>query len=268
MSRRRSAPIRLAVAIALLSGSAVAIAQNLGGAVPGDAAHRALVTAARGEQTRAQGVLRAAEARVRAGYKAQPELLAAEKAQKDAQVEFEACKKPVIAKLGDDPEYKQEKQTQDDLEAKIQAEHAKAVAAQPETTRPAELPKDRKPDDDKTVTAEKESLNVPVPTDAGVVAAVDKANQRGKLRELEAAAIAKDPNTTAAQAKVQAADDKLKALQLEYRAVLLNDPDYKGALDQVNAARARVIEAGGADTGGDNGGYGGNGGYGNGGYAR
>ena len=114
------------------------------------------------------------------------------------------------------------------------------------------------------MTSQQESLGVPVPTDAGVVAAVDKASQRSKLREMEEAAVAKDPNATAAQTKLSAATEKLKAMQLEFQAVLLNDPEYKGALDQVNAARARMIEAGGADTG--NNGYGNNGN--NGAYAR
>ena len=209
---------------------------------------------------RHKGALDAAEKRIRASYKAEPELLAAETDLKAAQAELEATKGPIVAKLQDTPEYKQEKQAEDDYEAKIQAEHAKAVAAQPDTTKPAPLPKDRDPTDDKTLTAEKESLNVPVPTDAAVVAAVDKANQRNKLRDMEEAAIAKDPKASQAQLKVDSATQKLKQMQLEYKAALLNDPEYKGALDQVQSARARVQAAAGSDVGATNGnGYGGNG---------
>lgn len=221
---------------------------NTGSVNNASEAQRAATNVQRADLNRALGSLKAAQARVGADFKAAPELFQAENDLEAAQAEFEAAQKPILDKLGDDPTYKAEKAKSDEAEAKIQQEHQKAVEADPASTKPTSpLPKDHDPTDNSTVTAEKERLNVPVPTDAQLVAAVDKAQQRSKLRELQEAAIAADPAASAAAKKVDAAYDTLKQLNLKYRAELLNNPEYKAALDQVHSARARVQQAAGSN---------------------
>lgn len=225
-------------------------------------AQRSATNSERSDLNAAIASLKAAQERVSADFKAAPELFQAEADFEAAQAEFDAASKPILDKLSDDPQYKDEKAKQDEFEAKIQQEHQKAVEADPASTKPTSpLPKDRDPTDNSTVTAETERLNVPVPTDAQLVAAVDKAQQRTKLRELQEAAIAKDPKASEAAAKLKAANEKLRQLALTHRAELLNNPEYKAALDRVHSARASVQRAANANYGGagGNGTYNGNG---------
>ena len=248
----RFALLALALAVApVASGQFVGTNQPVNtGSVNNNAseAQRSATNVARADLNRTLGSLQAAQERVKADFKAAPELFKAEKDLEAAQDELEAAQKPIMDKLTDDPTYKAEKAKSDEAEAKIQQEHQKSVEADPASTKPASpLPKDHDPTDNSTVTAEKERLNVPVPSDAQLVAAVDKASQRSKLRQLQEAAIAADPTASAAAKKVDAAYDTLKQLNLKYRAELLNNPEYKAALDSVHAARAHVQQAAGSN---------------------
>lgn len=249
VARARSV-VRVALLLASLAAVPVASAQyGADGSVnQASQAQRSATNVARADLNRALGALKAAQERAGATFKAAPELWQAEDELETAQKELEEAQKPVLDKLTDDPQYKAEKAKQDEAEAKIRQEFQKAVEADPASTKPTSpLPKDHDPTDKSTVTAETERLNVPVPSDAQIAAATDKAIQRNKLRELQDAAIAADPKAAAAAAKVDAAVEKLKRLQLTHRAELLNNPEYKAALDQVHAARSRVQQAAGAN---------------------
>ena len=99
------------------------------------------------------------------------------------------------------------------------------------------------PQDDVSVQKEETSLNVPVPTDGQVVAATDKLDIKSRRREIEQQALAADPTTSQASARIDAATAKLKQLRAALDAKMLNDPEYKAARDQLATARAELTRA-------------------------
>lgn len=179
-----------------------------------DAARRAAVSAAQGEVDRAQALMQAAATRIRAAWKANPELLAAEKDLAAKQAAFDAAKAPVVAKLQQDPSYAQMK------EAAAKAEREVAVAR---GDRPATQPA--------------------APSADVVDAAKDKLEVKSALSNLEDKAVAADPEASKAKADLDAARDRMQVLQAQFRAVLLNDPEYKAAHDQLASARSRLTAA-------------------------
>ena len=74
-------------------------------------------------------------------------------------------------------------------------------------------------------------------------AASEKLQAKTNLRNVVDTAVSNDPNAAKAQAKLNAAEEANKLLQLQFDAALKNDPDYRAALDQAQAARARVAQA-------------------------
>lgn len=252
-------PFRAAIATAatLILTAHGALAQvtpnvdsGVGGVNPVAAAQRSGANAAKADLDRALGGLRAAQERVQADFKAAPELWQAESDLEAAQAELDLAQKPVLDRLTDSPEYKDEWKKQQEHEATIQREFQKSVAADPASTKPADTtPATADPTDNISVTAERERLNVPVPSDAQIAAATDKAVQRNKLRQLQEAAIKADPAASEAAKKVETAVENLKRLQLTHRAALLNNPEFKAALDQVHSARARIAQAASANYG-------------------
>ena len=179
-----------------------------------DAARRAAVQAAQGEVDRAHALMQAASNRIRAAWKANPDLLAAEKDLAAKTAAFEAAKGPVLAKLQQDPSYQQIK----DAAAKAEAEVAAARG-----NRPATLPA--------------------APPPSVVDAAKEKLEVKSALNNLEDKAVAADPEATKAKAELDAAREKMQALQAQFQAVLLNDPEYKAAHEQLASARSRLTAA-------------------------
>lgn len=228
-----------------LCAFAVVLAQ---GQVPGNgvdaqraAARRAAIASARGNLEAAQAKLKAAEERVRANSKANPETTAAQTELDQAQADLDRLGAPVLARLRENnAEYQAALRDEEAAQAKLSQEQAKAVAANPAATRPATKPIDDDPQDDISVQKEEDALHVPPPTDGQVIAATDKLDIRSKRRDLERDALARDPATAQASARVDAATARLKQLRAEFEATLLNDPEYRAARDQLAAARAEV----------------------------
>jgi hypothetical protein len=205
---------------------------------------RLAVQAARGELNAAQARLTAATQKVRASWNANPELQEAERNLKAAQDRFDDAAKPVFAKLRDNPEYIG--LLNDEREA-----HAR-LAAETGTTRPSDdtlepgdpaVPASDRP----RVVVRTGPATAPVPanppSDAQIEAAADKLEQRTRRRDLEDQAIAGDATASKAKADLDAAREKVKALNTQLEAVLLNDADVKAARESVAQARARVSQA-------------------------
>jgi hypothetical protein len=178
-----------------------------------EAARRAAVQAAQGEVDRAQASVAAASTRIRATWKANPDLLAAEKDLTAKQEAFEAARAPVIAKLQQDPDYQQIRETAAKADQQVAEAHGIAPATRP--------------------------------SPAVIDAAKAKLEVKSALGNIEDKAIAADPAASKAKADLDAAREKMKVLQAQFQAVLLNDPEYKAALDQLNAARSRLTAASG-----------------------
>lgn len=208
------------------------------------AARRAAIASARGNLEAAQARVKAAEDRVRAESKANPDQANTQRELDEAQADLDRLGAPVLAKLREtNADYRAAIQDEEAAQAKLRDEQAKAVAAQPETTQPATQPIDSDPQDANRVQKEETSLHVPVPTDGQVVAAIDKLDVRSRRRDIEREALANDPATAQASARVEAATAKLKQMRAEFDARLLNDPEYKAARDQLAAARAELTRA-------------------------
>jgi hypothetical protein len=176
-----------------------------------DAARQAAMKAAQGEVDKAQALVAAAANRIRAAWKANPDLLAAEKDLEAKQAAYAAARAPVIAKLEQDPAYRD----------------ARAAAADAEAL----------------VTQAKAAPRATQPTAAVVDAATAKLEQKSVLREMEDKALAADETAAKAKADLDAAREKRRLLQLQFDAALLNDPEYKQALEQLNAAKSRLTAA-------------------------
>jgi hypothetical protein len=178
-----------------------------------EGARRAAVQAAQGEVDRAQAAVAAASARIRATWKANPELLAAEKDLAAKQEAFDAARAPVIAKLQQDPNYQQIREAAAKAEQQVAQAHGRAPATRP--------------------------------TPAVVDAATAKLEVKSALSNIEDKALAADPAASKAKADLDSAREKMKVLQAQFQALLLNDPEYKASLDQLNAARSRLTAASG-----------------------
>ncbi|HEX8325489.1 MAG TPA: hypothetical protein VF595_16415 [Tepidisphaeraceae bacterium] len=189
------------------------------------------MAAARGEVDRARTTLRAAVEKVRSTWKANPQMIAATDEAAAARKEYEAARRAVVEQLKSDPAYQSATKDQTDVQAKLRDEQAKTNAANPPTTKPEGT--------DETV------KNLPAPSDQQVAVALDKLESKTKLRNLEDIAVAKDPTASKAQARLNEAEKALKVWQAQLDAALKNDPDYRGALDQMTAARSRMAAAAG-----------------------
>jgi hypothetical protein len=176
-----------------------------------DAARRAAIQAAQGEVNKAQALVAAAANRVRASWKANPDLIAAEKELEAKQAAYDAARVPVMTKLEQDPVYR---------DARAAVVDAEALVAQAKATTRATQP-----------------------ADATVDAAIAKLAQKSVLREMEDQALAADEAASKARAELEAAREKRRVLQLQFDAVLLNDPEYKQALEQLSAAKSRLTAA-------------------------
>ena len=186
-------------------------------------ARRAAVTAAQGEVDRAQAAVEASIARVRATWKANPELINAERELATKQAAYDKARAPVVEKLKQDPEYRQ---------AADQAAAADAAVKQEQAMRPP-------------TTSPAHPTTIPVPSDTQVQAATEKLQQKSTLREMEEKAIAADPAAAQAKAELDAARERIKALNLQFDAIMLNDPEHKSAVDALQAARSRLTAASG-----------------------
>jgi len=183
------------------------------------AARRAAVTAAQGEVDRAQAAVESSLARVRANWKANPDLLAAQRDLAVKQAAYDKARQPIIDRLMQDPAYRA---------AADQARIADAAVKQEQAMRPATSP-----------------TTLPTPSDTQVQAATEKLQQKSALRDMEDKALSADPAATAARADLDASREKVKALQLQFDAAVLNDPEHKAAVDQLQAARSRLTAASG-----------------------
>jgi hypothetical protein len=174
--------------------------------------------AARADVERAEASVRAAAARVRTSWKANPEMVAAEKELDEARQASDQERKRVVAALEKDPAYKQIKSQHATAAGDVRGEQDRVNATQPAASQPAAAPV----------------------TSAQIEAATEKLEAKSELRNFEDRAVAADPPAAAAAARFEAAQDKLKALQLQLDAALVNDPEYKAAQDQLGAARTRL----------------------------
>lgn len=244
LSARRSVFAGILVAI-VLSTASYAHAQVRGTNAESEraAARRAAIGSARAQLEAAQARMKAAEDRVKAEAKANPDQTAAQTELDQAQAELDRLSGPVLERLRNDPAYQAVLRDEEDAARVLREQQAKAVAEQPASTRPADTTRPEKPEDGITQADEEQKLNVPIPTDGQMVAAVDKLDVRSKRREMELAAIAADASSGPAQARVDAATAKLKQYRAEFDAKLLNDPEYKAARDALAAARAEVTRA-------------------------
>lgn len=186
-------------------------------------ARAAAVAAARGQVQRAEQLLNVAQQRVQANWNANPQYQALLKEQADARKEFGAARDQLLEKLKDDPRYTGAKQAEADASDDLHDAQAKTNATQP--------------------SAAPGTANPPDPSPQQFAAAQDKLNSKTKLRKLVDDAVAADPAAAKARARLDQANSDLQVLSLQLKAALLNDADYKSALDQLTAARAQVTQA-------------------------
>jgi len=190
-------------------------------------ARQAAVAAARGQVQRAQQLLNTAQARVQANWKANPQYLLAIKEQEDARKAFGAERDRVLDGLKNDPNYadltRAEIEATDDVVAEQQKTNAAQPASQPFTAAP------------------------PDPSPEQVQAAQARLDRKAKVRKALDNAIAADPAASKAKARLDKADTDLQVFALQLKASLLNDSDYKSALDQLTQARAQLTAAAGSN---------------------
>lgn len=184
--------------------------------------NNAAVAAARGQVQRAQQLLNVAQLRVEATWKADPNYLATVKEQEEARRAFNIERDRVIDSLRGNPEVADMKKSFDEADVDVREAQQSASATQP-NARPDTL----------------------APTTAQVSAAQDKLNHKMQLRKVVTDAILADPAAARAKARLDKANVEMQAMTLQHKAVLLNDPDYKSALDQLTQARAQLTEAAG-----------------------
>lgn len=228
MTARRRDVYRIVLGlVAITAVGNLAVAQT---AVGGG--REANLAAARGEVDRARTQLRQATEKVRSTWKANPQWIAANDELEAARKEFQTTRAAVIQRLKtDDPAYKAELDKHGDLQAKVRSEQDKTNSTQPASTQPAGAPE--------------AAPNLPAPSAAQVEAATEKLEQKARLRNMEDIAIANDPAASKAQERLNKAQTENKIWQAQLDAALKNDPDYRTALDQMNAARSRFAAAGG-----------------------
>ena len=188
------------------------------------------VRAARGEIDRAQALIRVATTRVRSTWKANPELLAAEKELEQATEAFEVKRKAIVDKLKQDPAYAKALEGESAASADVKEEQQATNEKAPATTQPQ--------------SADEAAANLPPPSQEQVDAAMNKLNKRSELRDIEEKAITADPAAREAMVKRDAAREKVQALQLQLDAAMQNDPEFKSAQEQLATARANLARAG------------------------
>jgi len=202
-----------AYALVLFAASGFALAQNRTN-------DPAALAAARGQVQRAQTLLNIAQQRVAATWKADPAYMAVVKEQKDARKAFDVERDRVIDTLRADPEIAEMKKSFDDANADVTEAQHDAAATQPN--------------------AAPETLS---PTKAQMAAAQEKLDHKMKLRKVVTDAIMADPQAAKAKMRLDKANADLQVMELQHKAALLNDPDYKSALDQLTQARAQMAQA-------------------------
>lgn len=191
----------------------------------------ATLAAARGEVDRARTQLRQATDKVRSTWNANPQWIAANDELEAARKEFQSARAAVIERLKTDPAYKAELDKHGDLKNKVRSEQNRTNANQPASTQPA---------------GSSEAVpTLPTPSAAQVEAATEKLEQKAKLRNMEDIAVSNDSAAAKAQERLNKAQTNAKIWQAQLDAALKNDPDYRAALDQMNAARSRYAAAGG-----------------------
>lgn len=200
----------------------------------GTSERRRAAEAARAEIDAARSRVTAATARVRASWKANPDMMAAEKEAGAARDAYEAARKPIIEKLKGTDEYKKALSDEAAAAAKVEAE--KKEAGPP----PAPVENPRGPAAATLPTTQPEALDI----SAEHLDAANKAlEKRTATTRLEEAAIAADPSANEAKAKLEAAAAKVQALQAQLDATLLNDADFKSAKQALADAQARMATA-------------------------
>jgi DNA repair exonuclease SbcCD ATPase subunit len=180
--------------------------------------------AARAEIERAEASVKAAAARVRTSWKANPEMIAAEKELDEARAARDKERKRVVQALEGDAAYKRIKSEHAAAAGDVRTEQDRGNAAAPAATRP---------------NATQPAVAADV-TPGQIEAATEKLEAKSELRDFEDRAVAADAPAAAAAARFDAAQEKLKTLQLQLDAALVNDAEYKAAQDQLAAARGRM----------------------------
>ncbi|MFT3788046.1 MAG: hypothetical protein QM770_18055 [Tepidisphaeraceae bacterium] len=210
------------------------------------AARRAAVEAAQAQVNAARAKLEAASNRVRATWAANQNFIAATKELNESRQAFQAERKRVIDQLiQTNTDYRAATQAERDAAERVRLEQEKNP-----TTRPTTVPVDLGiPDDGIGLDVDQGDANVkgpatqPIATPEQARAAQARLDERTRLRKLEADAIAGDQAAAQAKAHYDAAGTKANELRLQLRAALLNDPEYKAAETELQAARAQVTAA-------------------------
>lgn len=217
-------PAGVAVLSAVLFVVPVVSAQNRG-PMEEQRARQEEVNRLQGELTAARARLSAIQAAVRAKFETRDDYRALQAEIRQAQREFEQAREPVIAKLRQSEEYKRASE-----EARLASERVERQREGNPTTQPTN----------------------PEPIEQSLLDAItEKMEQKSDISRMEAKAIEQDEGARRAQERVKAASAKLNAIQTEYRAALLANPDWVVARDEVLAAQARMTgQAGGTGMGG------------------
>ena len=170
---------------------------------------------ARARVNEAEAKVKDAVTRVRASWKANPEMLSAEKELNDARQARDEQRKHVVASLKEDDKYMQLEK--EHSQAAIDVKQSPSNTTQPTTQESAAPPSQERMD-----------------------AATEKLEAKSDLRDYVDAAVAKDDGAQAAQKRFDAAQAKLKEMKLQLDAALQNDPDFKAAQQQLAAAHGEA----------------------------
>jgi len=174
-----------------------------------EAARRQAILTAQGEVDRAQKLLDAATARVKANFNASADQTAAANDLKEKQAAFDKARAAVIERLKSDPAYQDAGQKARLAAGTVQEEHA--ASSQPSATQ--------------------------------VQASIEKLNQRSVQSEMEQKAIDADPIASQAQKDLEAARQRGQQNDAALKAAMLNDPDYKSAFEQLQTAKSHLTAA-------------------------
>jgi len=211
------------------------------------AQRRAAVAAARGEVDRATTVMAAITSRVRATNRANPKFLIAETEMTDAREAYAKARQAVLKSMEQKPDYMAAVKEEADARARVAEEkrqtNAAFAATQPATQPASNDDASADPQAAPTDATSASTATLPDPTADQVDAAQDRMEIKTRLRQLQDAALSADPTAAAARVRLDAALSAMKVWQLQEQATLLNDPEYKAAVDQLAAARARVTQA-------------------------
>lgn len=192
-----------------------------------DRARTAAVSAAKGQVQRAQTLLNVALQRVQANWKANPQYLAAVQERQDAAKAFGAARDKVRDSLKGNHEFAEANDSVADATDDVHAEQQKTNATQP--------------------SAAPGTANPPAASASQIAAAQERLDSKTRLRKIEDDVVAADPDASKAKARLDKADSDLQVLQLQLKAALLNDPDYKSSLDQLTSAKAQLAQAAGSN---------------------